>query len=102
MALSVEPTSTAAMSTRPAIASSATPAAGADSSAAKPATPNSATGSSAMRNTTPPITAEPTTPSPQRDRTTPAERLIAATGPRPSSAMTGTTKNVMTDQATLI
>ena len=41
----------------------------------------------------------PVAPSPQRAFTTVTERLSASRGPLPSSATTGTTKNVAIDQA---
>ena len=66
---------------------------------AAPPTITAIPGSTPTRKIAPPIVAVPTAPSPQRSRTTATDRLIASLGPRPSSAITGTTKNVATVHA---
>src|SRR5437588_1128271 len=64
----------------------------------RPIATSTETGTTRSMNA-PPIVTIPTIPSPQRCRTSFAERLTAVTAPGSSSAITGTTKNVAAAQA---
>ncbi len=63
-----------------------------------PPTIRSAAGISPIRKTNPPIATLPVICSPQRCRNSEADRFSVSNGPVPSRAMTGTARNVISDQ----